>query len=65
MTERPRRASWPWTPADDAALRALVLKGANTREIAYEVNRTIESIRTRAKRLNITLKRLRRRLGSQ
>jgi hypothetical protein len=54
MTEPPH--SRPWTQADDDKL--LVLAGASTRAIARQLDRTIAAVGSRAKRLNIVLKKV-------
>jgi IS30 family transposase len=63
MTDRPRRSNWQWTRGEDEKLRELELDKVSSREIARQLNRTIDSIRSRAKRLNIALRR--RRPGAQ
>ncbi len=56
MTEFGRFAARPWTPADDDKLRVLALAGASTRSIAQQLDRTIAAVGSRARRLNIVLK---------
>jgi hypothetical protein len=52
-----RFAPRPWTEADDAKLRALALKGMDTRAIGIQMDRTEISVRNRARRLHVILKR--------
>jgi hypothetical protein len=61
MTVLGRYAARPWTQADDDELRALVLKGHSTRAIGVQIDRTETAVRSRARRLNIVLKKLTRR----
>jgi hypothetical protein len=56
MKEPARHASLPWTQAEDDNLRKLALAGASSGEIGHHLNRTISSVRSRARRLNIILK---------
>ena len=56
MTETGRFASRPWTPADDEILRSLALRGVDARVIGSQLNRTAVAVRSRARRLNIFLK---------
>jgi hypothetical protein len=56
MTERGRYAARAWTQIDDVKLRALVLKSLNSRSIGVQMDRTEIAVRTRARRLNIILK---------
>jgi hypothetical protein len=56
MTERLRYSPRPWTQADDDELRALATRGASTREIGHRLDRTIAAVGSRAKRLQIHLK---------
>jgi hypothetical protein len=56
MTDAARTVSRPWTHSDDEKLRALALSGASSRAIAHKLNRTISAVGSRAKRLNIILK---------
>jgi hypothetical protein len=58
MKELRRFSARPWTQAEDDALRALALKGASTREIGHQLDRTISAVGSRAKRLNISLGKL-------
>jgi hypothetical protein len=60
MTELGRFAARPWTQADDDKLRALALAGASTRAIAQQLDRTITAVGSRAKRLNIVLKKVKK-----
>ena len=56
MTETGRFATRPWTPADDEILRSLALRGVDARAIGSQLNRTAVAVRSRARRLNILLK---------
>jgi hypothetical protein len=56
MTETRRFAARPWTPADDEILRSLALRGVDARVIGSQLNRTAVAVRSRAKRMNILLK---------
>jgi hypothetical protein len=56
MTETGRFATRPWTPADDEILRSLALRGVDARVIGSQLNRTAVAVRSRARRLNILLK---------
>jgi hypothetical protein len=56
MRETGRFATRPWTPADDEILRSLALKGVDVRVIGRQLNRTAIAVRSRAKRLNILLR---------
>jgi hypothetical protein len=56
VTELGRLAARLWTQADDDKLRALALAGASTRAIAHQLDRTIAAVGSRAQRLNIVLK---------
>jgi hypothetical protein len=56
MTETGRFTARPWTPADDEILRSLALDGVDVRVIGSELNRTAIAVRSRARRLNMLLK---------
>jgi hypothetical protein len=56
MRETGRFATRPWTAGDDEILRSLALNGVDVRLIGSELNRTAMSVRSRARRLNIFLK---------
>jgi hypothetical protein len=56
MNETGRFATRPWTQADDDKLRKLALKGADARVIGSQLDRTTVAVRSRARRLNILLK---------
>jgi hypothetical protein len=56
MTESGRFAARPWTPADDEILRSLALRGVDARVIGSQLDRTTVAVRSRARRLNILLK---------
>jgi hypothetical protein len=53
-----------WTDVDDAKLRSLAVAGLSAREIAAELNRSIDAVHGRSKKLRISLKqvKIRRRL---
>jgi hypothetical protein len=52
---------WPWTRGEDEKLRELALADAGTPAIANQLGQTIGAVQSRARRLNITLKRGKRR----
>jgi len=52
------RTSRPWTEADEERLRSMVLAGASPGTIAQVLDRTIDSVRVRANRLRIPLKKV-------
>ena len=56
MTETGRFAARPWTPADDEVLRSLALNGVDARGIGNRLNRTADAVRSRARRLNILIR---------
>jgi hypothetical protein len=56
MTETGQFATRPWTPADDEILRSMVLRGVATRVIGSQLDRTAVAVRSRARRLNILIK---------
>jgi DNA-directed RNA polymerase specialized sigma24 family protein len=45
----------PWPPEDDEKLRELAKSGESATEIAKHMDRSVDSVRTRASRLNIAL----------
>jgi hypothetical protein len=47
--------SAPWTPEEDELLRALALSGASVAEMAKQMKRSEEAIRSRAYRLKIVV----------
>jgi DNA-binding NarL/FixJ family response regulator len=47
--------SAPWTPEEDEILRALALSGASVAEMAKQMKRSEEAIRSRAYRLKIVV----------
>jgi hypothetical protein len=53
-------ASRPWTPADDNKLRRLALTGLSTRAISIRTSRTETAVHARARRLQVTLRKIRR-----
>jgi hypothetical protein len=56
MKEVGRFATRPWTPADDEILRSLALRSVDARVIGSQLNRTAVAVRSRARRMNILLK---------
>jgi hypothetical protein len=56
MKELRRFSTRPWTEADDDKLRAFALAGVSSRLIGVQMNRTDTAVRSRAGRLNITLR---------
>jgi hypothetical protein len=56
MTEIDRFATRPWTPEDDEIPRSLALRGVDARVIGSQLNRTAVAVRSRARRLDILLK---------
>jgi hypothetical protein len=56
MTETGRFATRQWSPADDEILRSLAFRGVDARVIGSQLNRTAIAVRSRARRLNILLK---------
>jgi hypothetical protein len=56
--KRPPVGTSTWTEADDAKLRALVIAGLSSGEIATELNRSLDAVRARSEKLGISLKRL-------
>ena len=52
------RTSRPWTEADEERLRSMILAGASPRTIVEVLDRTIDSVRVRANRLRIPLKKV-------
>jgi hypothetical protein len=53
-------ASRPWTHADDNKLRRLALTGLSTRAISIRMSRTETAVHARARRLQVTLRKIRR-----
>ena len=45
----------PWTPEDDDLLRKLARSGESAPTIAKRLNRSVDSVRARARTLNIAL----------
>jgi hypothetical protein len=54
---RPIRQGIRWSPEDDALLRELARARKSLTNIARQMNRSLKSIRTRAEKLNIALRR--------
>jgi DNA-binding NarL/FixJ family response regulator len=53
-----KRPPQPWTPEDEARLRALAAAGRTTATIAERLKRTEATIRYKARALNIILARV-------
>ena len=51
----PMVANQPWAPEEDQRLRALALSGASVAEMAKQMKRNEEAVRSRAYRLKIVL----------
>ncbi|SHN84042.1 hypothetical protein SAMN05444170_5761 [Bradyrhizobium erythrophlei] len=61
MTEPDHFASRPWTQAEDDMLRCLALKGLSSTAIGIRMNRTETVVRSRARQMQIILRRIRSR----
>jgi hypothetical protein len=59
MTEPEHFASRPWTQADDDKLRKLALTGLSSRAIGIRMNRTETAVRSRARQLQVILRKIR------
>jgi hypothetical protein len=59
MTDPAHFDSRPWTQADDEKLRKLALTGLSSRAIGIRMNRTEISVRSRAKHLQVILRKIR------
>jgi ethanolamine ammonia-lyase small subunit len=53
--KRPPVGTPTWTDADDAKLRSLAADGLSSREIATEINRSLNAVQARSKKLGISL----------
>jgi hypothetical protein len=53
-----RNALKPWTRKEEEELRALILRGKNLEAIAMKLGRTPTSIRNKAHKLRLPLKRV-------
>ncbi|HEX7529897.1 MAG TPA: hypothetical protein VF333_02050 [Pyrinomonadaceae bacterium] len=62
--KRPPVDTPTWTEADDATLRSLAVAGLSSREMATEINRSLNAVQARSKKLGISLQQvmIRRRL---
>jgi hypothetical protein len=60
MTARAPFTSRPWTLADDDKLRTLAVAGLSLTAISVRMGRTETVIRSRAERLRIVLRKIRR-----
>ena len=59
MTEPAHFASRPWTQAEDEKLRRLALTGLSSRAIGIQMNRTETAVRSRARQLQVILRKIR------
>ena len=59
MTEPAHFATRPWTQTDDDKLRKLALTGLSSRAIGIRMNRTETAVRSRAKQLQVILRKIR------
>jgi hypothetical protein len=59
MTEPAHLPPRPWTQADDDQLRKLALTGLSSRAISNRLNRTETAVRSRARQLQVILKKIR------
>jgi hypothetical protein len=59
MTEPGHFDSRPWTQADDDMLRKLVPTGLSFRAIGIRMNRTETAVRSRARQLQVILRKIR------
>jgi hypothetical protein len=58
MTEPAHFASRSWTQADDDKLRRLALTGLSSRAIGIRMNRTEIAVRSRARQLQVILRKI-------
>jgi hypothetical protein len=59
MTQPAHFASRPWTQADDDKLRRLALTGLSSTAIGIRMDRTETVVRSRAKQLQVILRKIR------
>jgi hypothetical protein len=59
ISEPANFASRPWTHADDDKLRRLVLTGLSVRAIGIRLSRTETAVHSRARRLQVILRKIR------
>ena len=59
MTEPEHFASRPWTQADDEKLQKLALTGLSPTAIGIRMNRTEIAVRSRARQLQVILRKVR------
>jgi hypothetical protein len=59
ISEPAKFASRPWTHADDDKLRRLALTGLSSRAIGIRMNRTDTAVRSRARQLQVILRKIR------
>jgi hypothetical protein len=59
ITEPEHFASRPWTQAEDHKLRRLALTGLSSRAIGIQMNRTETAVRSRARQMQVILKKIR------
>jgi hypothetical protein len=60
MTESGHFASRPWTQADDEKLRRLAPTGLSSRAIGIRTNRTETAVRSRARQLQVILRKIKK-----
>jgi hypothetical protein len=53
--KRPPVGTSTWTEADDTKLRSLAIAGMSSREIATELDRSLDAVQARSKKLGISL----------
>lgn len=56
MATQSQRQSKPWTPEEEAELKTLVKQNTPTRLLGLKLERTEQSIRSKAKKLGISLR---------
>lgn len=56
MATQMQRQPKPWTPEEEAKLKTLVKQNTPTRVMGLKLERTEQSIRSKAKKLGISLK---------
>jgi hypothetical protein len=59
ITEPEHFASRPWTQAEDLKLRRLALTGLSSRAIGIQMNRTETAVRSRARQMQVILRKIR------
>jgi len=53
---RPLFHTRPWTPAEEGRLRAMIISGMSVYDVSFELQRTVEAVRSRSGQLGISLK---------